>query len=179
MGFCLSRPTETGRGRLDNSWASFQFAINDVPTSAESFVCSHHPEYSTVLLPVQPLSAKFHLLLLRPGGEGGGGGHPITLRANLRHRETQEAHGWRPVELLRSCQVSVLTSLPQSCPDLNLSITNLDQNICATQNQQRLVKIEDIKLHISLADLDTLRPPEGYTSVTTPDLSQISQSASC
>lgn len=124
MGLCLSGPKETGRGRLYNSRASFQFAINDVPTSAESFVCIPHQEYSTV-----PLSVKFHLLLPRPGGWGWGGGHPIMLRANLRHRETHQAHGWRPVELLRSCQVPVLTSPPQSCPAFSLSIIDLDQNI--------------------------------------------------
>lgn len=82
---------------------------------------------------------------------------------------------WTP-EVLPGVRADLSTTV---LPRFNLSITNLDQNICATQNQQRLVKIEDIKLHISLADLDTLRPPEGYTSVTTPDLSQISQSASC
>lgn len=71
--------------------------------------------------------------------------------------------------------MSVLTPLPQSCPALNLSILSLDQNICAAQNQPKLVKMEDIKSLVSSVDLDTLQPPEGCACVTTLDLSQISQ----
>lgn len=84
MGSCLSRKQEE-----DNSRASFRLMMfRHQPSLLFAFITRNIPQFYFPSNHYQPSSTYYS-----SGPVGGGGGHPITLRANLRHRETQEAHG--------------------------------------------------------------------------------------